>query len=38
MVFCLLLETLVINMVQKLIDTATKTGMDAAKAASKNVV
>ena len=37
MVFCHLQENLVINMVKKM-DTATKTGMDAAKTASKRVV
>ena len=31
-------EKLVINMVKKLMDTATKTGIDAAKTASKTVV
>ena len=38
MVFCHLLKILVINMVKKLMDTATKTGVDAAKTASKRVV
>ena len=38
MVFCHLQEDLVINMVNKLMDTATKTEMDAAKTASKRVV
>ena len=38
MAFCHLLETLVINMVKKLMGTATKTGMDEAKIASKRVV
>ena len=33
--FCLLLENLEINMVKKLMDAATKTGMDAAKTAYK---
>ena len=37
MAFCDLLENLVIN-VKKLMDTATKTGIDAAKTASKRVV
>ena len=37
MAFSLLLEGLEINMVKKLIDTATKTGIDAAKTASKRV-
>ena len=37
MAFCHLLENLVINMV-KLMDTATKTGIDAPKTASKRVV
>ena len=36
--FCHLQENLVINMVQKLLDTATKTGIEAAKTASKRVV
>ena len=36
--FCHLQENLVINMVKKLMDTATKTGIDAAKTASKRVV
>ena len=31
-------ENLIINMVKKLIDTATKTGIDAGKTASKRVV
>ena len=31
-------ENLVINMEKKLMDTATKTGIDAAKTASKRVV
>ena len=35
--FCHLLKKVLINMV-KLMDTATKTGMDAAKIASKRVV
>ena len=38
MAFCHLLENLEINMVKKLMDTATKTGIDAAKTASKGVV
>ena len=38
MVFCLLLEDSVINTVKKLIGTATKRGIDAAKTASKRVV
>ena len=38
MVFCHLRENLVINMVKKLMDTATKTGIDAAKNVSKQVV
>ena len=38
MVFCYLEENLVINMVKKLMDTATKTGIDAAKTTSKRVV
>ena len=38
MAFCHLLKSLVINMVKKLMDTATKTGMDPAKTASKRVV
>ena len=38
MAFCHLPENLVINMEKKLIDTATKTGIDAAKVASKRVV
>ena len=36
--FCHLQENLVINMVKKLMDTAIKTGMDAAKIESKRVV
>ena len=36
--FCHLQENLVINMVKKLMDTATKTWIDAAKTASKSVV
>ena len=36
--FCHLQEDLVINMEKKLMDTATKTGIDAAKTASKRVV
>ena len=38
MSFCYLQENLVINMVKKLMDTATKTGIDAAKTPSKRVV
>ena len=38
MVNCHLQENLVINVVKKLMDTATKTGIDAAKIASKRVV
>ena len=38
MAFYHLLRTLVINMVKRLMDTATKTGMDAVKIASKGVV
>ena len=37
MAFCHLLENLVINMEKKLMDTATKTGINAAKIASKRV-
>ena len=36
--FCHLLENLVINMEKKLMDTATNTGIDAPKTASKRVV
>ena len=36
--FCHLQKILEINMVKKLMDTATKTGIDAAKTASKRVV
>ena len=36
--FCHFQENLVINMLKKLMDTATKTGIDAAKAAFKRVV
>ena len=36
--FCHLQQNLVINMVKKLMDTTTKTGIDAAKTASKRVV
>ena len=36
--FCHLLENLVIIMVKKLVHTATKSGTDAAKTASKRVV
>ena len=35
MVFCHLQENLAINMLKKLMDTATKTGIDDAKTASK---
>ena len=38
MVFCHLQENLAINMLKKLMDTATKTGIDDAKTASKWVV
>ena len=38
MAFCHLQENLEINMVKKLMDTATKTRIDAAKTASKRVV
>ena len=38
MAFCHLQENLEINMEKKLIDTETKTGLDAAKTASKRVV
>ena len=38
MAFCHLPENFEINMVKKLMDTATKLGIDAAKAASKKVV
>ena len=38
MVFCHLQENLVINTLKILMDTATKTGMNAAKTASKGVV
>ena len=38
MAFCHLQENLVISMEEKLIDTATKTGIDAPKTASKGVV
>ena len=38
MAFCHLQESLEINMEKKLMDTATKTGIDAAKAASKKLV
>ena len=38
MAFCHLLKNVVINMVKKLMDTATKTGMDAAKIGSKRVI
>ena len=34
-VFCHFQENLVVTMVKKLMDTATKTGIDAVKAASK---
>ena len=38
MVSCLLQEDFVINMVKKLMDTATKTRIDTAKTASKRVL
>ena len=38
MAFCHLRENLEMNMAKKLIDTATKTGIDGAKTASKKVV
>ena len=38
MAFFHFLETFVINIIQKLMDIATKTGIDAAKTASKRVV
>ena len=38
MAFCHLQQNLVINLVKKLIDTATKTGIDAGKTTSKRVV
>ena len=38
MAFCHWQEDMVINMVKKLMDTATKTGTDAVKTASKQVV
>ena len=38
MAFCHSQENLEINMIQKLMDTATKTGIDAAKTASKRVI
>ena len=38
MAFCHLLENLEINMGKNLMDTTTKTGIDAAKTASKRVV
>ena len=38
MAFCHLQENLGINMVNELMDTATKTGIDAAKTALKRVV
>ena len=38
MAFCHLQENVEMNMVKKLMDSATKTGLDAAKAASKRVV
>ena len=38
MAFCHLQQNLVINMVKKLMDTLTKTGIDAANTASKRVV
>ena len=37
-VFCHWQENLVINLLKKLMDTATKTGIDTAKTASKRVV
>ena len=36
--FCHLQGNLVINMIKKTLDTAKKTGMDAAKTASKRVI
>ena len=36
--FCNLQEKFLINMVKKFVDTATKTGIDATKTASKRVV
>ena len=36
--FCYFQENVVINMVKKVMDTATKTGIDATKTASKRVV
>ena len=38
MVFCHLLKNLVIKMVEKVMDTATKTGIDTAKTPSKRVL
>ena len=38
MVFCHLLKNVVINMEKKLMDTASKTGIDAAKTTSKRIV
>ena len=38
MAFCYLLENLEINMEKKLMDTATKTGINAAKTTSERVV
>ena len=38
MAFCNLQEKFLINMVKKFVDTATKTGIDATKTASKRVV
>ena len=38
MAFCHWQQNLVINLVKKLIDTATKTGIDAGKTTSKRVV
>ena len=38
MTFCRFQENLEINMVKKLTDTATKTGIDVTKTASKRVV
>ena len=37
-IFCDFQENLVINMVKKIMDTVSKTGIDAAKTASKRVV
>ena len=38
MAFCHLQKNLVINMVKNVMDTTTKTGIDAAKTTSKRVV